>query len=364
MSREEPLNSLPTHVLNALSSALDLPVEALTQALEAAVSPDGYERFEFPKGDGRVRVIHAPVEVLKAAQRCLLDRVLTQVAVTPFAHGFVPDRSIITNALIHAPTARSVLNVDLKDAFPSVSEARVRGLMRWRLGTLFKLTAPHLSSDERLMMCDAATTLCVRDGALPQGAPTSGYLLNLACARLDRLVYSAALRSGLPRVKYTRYADDLTITSSSSEPIPPELIAQIKRAVTRSGFTLNPRKIHTHTDKQRSIVICGVRLNNGSLALPKETIKRYRAQITTAARTAPEDLSTLDKQKILGVISFVRSIYPSPPRPLLKPIESLLAAHQHFGEAREAWLRAPQSKNIKEFRHYSYNGGGRHESES
>jgi len=140
--------------------------------------------------------------------------------------------------------------------------------------------------------------------------------------------------------------------------MPPELIAQAKWAVIKSGFKVNPRKVHTHTDAQRAIVICGVRLANGSLALPKETLKRYRAQITSVARTSPEDLTPLDQQKILGVISFIRSIYPSPPRPLIKPLNALIQAHQQFEEPKNQWLISPKIKEIQKFRHFSYSGGG------
>ena len=172
------------------------------------------------------------------------------------------------------------------------------------------------------------------------------------------------MRSGLPRVKYTRYADDLTITTSSSEPIPPELIAQVRVAVMKSGFKANPRKIHTHTDKQRSIVICGVRIANGALALPKEMIKKYRAQITKVAQTAPEDLTALEQQKILGVISFVRSIYPAPPRPLIKPLNALIQSHQHFGDPQSLWLKSPKTKAIEHFQHFSYSSGSSNEDKS
>ena len=361
MSREALLDQVSPRALQALSQVIDLPESTIRSAFEAACSPEGYERFEFPKGDGRVRVIHAPIDALKVTQRCLLDHLFTQVAVTPFAHGFVPHRSIVTNALIHSPSARSVLNLDLQDAFPSVAESRVKSLLRWRVASLLKTMTPQLTSEERVVLCDMITILCTRDGALPQGAPTSGYLLNLACARLDRLVYGVALRSGLPRVKYTRYADDLTITTSSSESMPPELIAQVRGAVIKSGFKINPRKVHTHTDIQRAIVICGVRIANGSLALPKEMIKRYRAQITTAARTPPQELTALEQQKILGVISFVRSIYPSPPRPLIKPLNALIQAHQHLGDPQSLWLKSPKTKAIRRFQHFSYSGGSQGE---
>lgn len=340
----------------ALQELLDLPIGVIEEAVNAARAEEGYHRYELPKGDGRVRVIHAPCEVLKSAQRAVLDRILNQISVTPFAHGFAPNRSIITNALVHAPSARSVLNVDLKDAFPSVTEHRAGDIIQWRIGSLLKLHTSYLNATERASVCQVITQLCTRDNALPQGAPTSGYLLNLACARLDRQLYGVALRSGLPQVKYTRYADDLTITSSSREQIPPELIERVRRAVMTSGFRVNPRKLHTHTDTQRAIVICGVRIANGALALPKETLRRYRAQLISVARTHPSELSSEIKQETLGILSFLRSIYPAPPNLLIKPLNALLDMHQDVVGG-NPWLFAPRVQPITRYAHFTYQQG-------
>ena len=334
-------------LLEALSTLLMLPVTLIDEALTQCRAPDGYERYEYPKGDGRVRVILAPQASLKRCQRALLDHIFSQVAVTPFAHGFVPHRSIVTNALIHAPTAHAVLNLDLKDAFPSVSEKRVTEIIKWRVGALLKLNVPYLSSAERLTLCDMIARLCTREQALPQGAPTSGYLLNLACARLDRLVYAAALRSRLPQIKYTRYADDLTLTSSA--PIPPEFIAQVKRAVVRSGFIVHPLKVHSYSDSQKAIVICGIRLSNQGLALPKATLKKYRARIHDITQKPAHEVSEEERAQILGVISFLRAIYPAPPKVILKPLNALLEVHS-------SWLNTPKAKGIKKFAHYTYQG--------
>ena len=330
----------------ALQKLLDLEADCLSKALIQARADDGYTRYEFPKGNGQVRVINAPAEELKLCQRKLLDDILSQISVTPFAHGFVPHRSIITNALIHAPSARSIFNLDLKDAFPSVSEQSVYRIIQWRVGEFLKVNTPQLSSAERNEIYQMITRLCTRDGALPQGAPTSGYLLNLACARLDRLVYAAALKSGLPQIKYTRYADDLTI--SSSAPIPPEFIAQVKRAVVRSGFQVHPHKVHCYNDHQKAIVICGIRIHNRGLALPKASLKRYRAQLNDFAHKNHTEITEQEKAKILGVISFLRSIYPAPPSMIVKPLNAFLQQHS-------SWVNAPKLKSASSFKHFSYN---------
>ena len=339
-------NSSPSSkIIIALGGMLNLTPEVITKALNLCHAEDGYERFEYPKGNGKVRVIHAPIETLKITQRAILDRLLSQSAVTPFAHGFVPHRSIITNALVHAPSARSILSLDLKDAFPSVLAERIKKIFQWRIGVLIKLNAPQLNKLERQELCSILAQLCTRDGCLPQGAPTSGYLLNLACARLDRLIYSCALKSRLPQIKYTRYADDITLTSSA--PIPPEFVAEVKGVITRSGFSVNPLKVHTYSDTQKALVICGIRIFNQGLALPKVTVKKYRAHLNEIAQKELNEVTKEEKARVLGILSFLRSIYATPPKSLQKPLTSLLAKHS-------SWLSAPKIKKSTRFTHYSY----------
>jgi len=330
----------------ALAGLLGLSHQELTEASEDARSEAGYLRYELPKGNGKVRVINAPSERLKRAQRAILDQLLSRVPVSPFSHGFAIGKSIITNARVHAATARAVLNLDLQDAFPSVSAERVRRLLEWRVGPLLKVALPSLSPTERAELYEELTALCCRDGALPQGAPTSGYLLNLACARLDRKVYGLAMRSGLPQVRYSRYADDLTLTSSA--PIPPEFHLSVIRAITQSGFRVNPHKVHSYSDAQRAIVICGVRLHRGRLALPGATLKRYRALINAVASTPSEEVDEVKRGEVMGVLGFLRHIYPSCPAPLLKPLNRLILAHP-------SWVKLPRERDDKAtYRSFTY----------
>jgi RNA-directed DNA polymerase len=336
--------AISLETLKALSTLLDLSEGEALAALHDARAPEGYRRYEVPKGNGKVRVIHAPSDALKAAQRATLDRALSRVPVSPFAHGFAHGKSIITNARVHATTARAVLNIDLQDAFPSVSEARVRQVIEWRLGPVLRLEMPLLSPTARVELYEALTRLCTREGALPQGAPTSGCLLNLVCASLDRKVFGLAMRSGLPQVRYSRYADDLTITSSA--PIPHDFVLALQRAIMESGFKANPAKIHAHTDAQRAIVVCGIRLHRGTLALPQESLKRYRALFTRVARTSEEDLSLTERQQVMGVIGFLRHVYPACPTPLLKPLNELIGAH--------GWLKVPAEDTRASYKRFTY----------
>src|SRR5262249_14930317 len=88
-----------------------------------------YKRFQVPKKGGGLRQISAPMPRLKRAQEWVLRNILDRVPVHDAAHGFRRGRSIVSNAAPHAG-ADVVVNLDLKDFFPTITYRRVRGVFR------------------------------------------------------------------------------------------------------------------------------------------------------------------------------------------------------------------------------------------
>jgi RNA-directed DNA polymerase len=228
---------------------LDLPLKQL--AYHLFVVKDAYVKFNVKKASGGTREIASPSTALKIIQRKLAD-VLT-AAYTPkgSTHGFVPKRSILSNAQVHLG-ARFVLNVDLKDFFPSINFGRVRGLF---IAKPYELTP------------EAATVLaqiCCVDNALPQGAPTSPIVSNMICGRLDGQLQKLAQRYNC---LYTRYADDLTFSTRTSS-FPKSLArgekteagesvvaaGELETIISENGFQINLSKTRLQTRKRRQEV--------------------------------------------------------------------------------------------------------------
>ena len=165
-----------------------------------------YHSFRIPKKKkGKYRNIDAPAKGLKNIQRAL--NLVFQQIYTPHAAamGFVPNRSVVDNAQAHLGQ-RFVYNIDLKDFFPSISSGR---LYKRLMSKPFCLngTLASLISD-----------LCCfknKDGkkVLPQGAPTSPAITNFICERLDIKLTKLAKAY---KLKYTRYADDITFSGMSN----------------------------------------------------------------------------------------------------------------------------------------------------
>jgi len=124
-SREDLL-----HVLNEAKplvygdKAVPFKLKQLTWYANPKLGRKRYAEFKIKKKSGAERSIHAPVKGLKSLQKTL--SFVLQCVCEPHnaATGFVRDRSIVDNAKLHVGN-RYVYNIDLKDFFPSVDQARV-----------------------------------------------------------------------------------------------------------------------------------------------------------------------------------------------------------------------------------------------
>ncbi|MFT3727193.1 MAG: reverse transcriptase domain-containing protein [Terricaulis sp.] len=236
----------------------------LAYALYKAPDDKRYVPFEIPKRTGGMRQIHAPNGMIRDLQTKLAPVLQGAYVAHPAAHGFIKERSIVTNAKLHVGQ-RYVLNVDLEDFFPSVNFGRVRGLF---MAPPFKL-GPAAAS--------IFAQLCTYRNGLPQGAPTSPPLSNFAAAQLDRSLGRLAKENGL---RYSRYADDITFSGNHTVFPAPVAVSDgviiqageaLERAINASGFSINRRKLRLQRRDQRQSVT-GLSVN----AKPNVTRKRIR----------------------------------------------------------------------------------------
>lgn len=208
-----------------------------------------YVQFRIPKKTpGEYRKIEAPRKDLKAIQLKLLSEFEKLYTPLPCVHGFTEGKSIASNASCHTKK-QAVLNVDLKDFFPSITQKRIQGLF---------LKEPFSFPME---VANTLSALVSEESGLPQGAPTSPILSNMICFVMDARFLSLAAQK---KVTYTRYADDLTFSSTgkyvmrglvsmgaNAETVLDNSITSIVRA---NGFQINDNKIHLASNDKRQIV--------------------------------------------------------------------------------------------------------------
>ncbi len=310
---------------NLLARLLGREPEAFAASLNRLRLIAPYESFTLPKGGGRTRAIESPDPELKALQRDILEHLLYRVAIAPDCHGFVPGRSIVSHARLHR-NQRSLLNHDLADAFPSCSRQRVRAALARCLGSFLKHGAPRAERRVRDELLELLSDLVTWRDQLPQGAPTSGALLNFCLAPLDRRLRKECRRwrkLGHALV-YSRYADDLTLSARGE--LPPDADATMRRAIHAAGFRFNARKVH-RADRARGqpLVVCGIHVDGEQLRLPRRRLKRYRA-VLHRALCSPA-LSPEQRGEVAGIAGLVGMVYGTWPPALDQPWRLLQARH-------------------------------------
>jgi RNA-directed DNA polymerase len=248
-----------------------------------------YVTFAIPKRSGGKRVIMAPKRRLKAIQRKLLEILVEKLPVSDVAHGFRKNRNIRTGAEPHVGK-RVLLHLDIKDFFPSVTVARVRGLLisvgyGYRVAT----TLAVLMTEAERQPVELDGTIYhvpVGDRHCVQGAPTSPGICNAILLKLDRRLNGLAKKRNLT---YTRYADDLAFSGDVDLDTIHKFRIAATKLIAAEGFAVNAKKIRVMTQAARQSVT-GVVVNK-TLGLSRQQRRKLRAmahRLKKAGATDPK----------------------------------------------------------------------------
>jgi hypothetical protein len=316
----------------ALADAIGISLGELRfLAFDRAVSSiSHYQRFTIPKKTGGERAISAPMPRLKRAQYWVLDNLLARASIHDAAHGFVPGRSIVTNAALHVGRD-VVVNLDLKDFFPTLTLRRVKGKFRGLgypepVATVLALLCTEPDVDE--LELDGERLFAARGPRrLPQGAPTSPVLTNLICLRLDARLAGLARSLGFT---YTRYADDMTFSASGEAARKVgTLLKYVGEIVTAEGFVVHPDKTRVMRRGAHQEVT-GLTVNE-RVAVPRDTLRRFRALLHQIDASGPAGKSWGSARDVLdaalGFAFFVRMVTPELGDALVARARTLAARH-------------------------------------
>jgi RNA-directed DNA polymerase len=248
------------------------------------------------KPGGKSRLLEIPRSPLKEIQHKILKGILDLVPPHSAVHGFRKGRSVVTNAGLHCGKA-IVIRFDLADFFPSISGVRI-GRIFQTLGYP-ETVATHLSGLCTTILpwpmwrnrpwpaadgSDHASGMRLTSRHLPQGAPTSPAIANLAAYRLDRRL--ARLARAVD-ADYTRYADDLAFSGGEEFARGCRRFTElVQRIVEEEGYALHPAKTRIMRRSVRQQV-AGI-VVNGGLSLPRAEYDRLKAILTNCIRHGPK----------------------------------------------------------------------------
>ena len=287
-----------------------LATRKLPESILRLINNPCYKTFKVPKKKGGFREIFAPEKSLKDVQKWLNRSLQTyyQCIKPKCVYGFTlkpdgqdPFCNIVKNAEPHV-NKRFVLNMDIKDFFPSISAKSVLELFR----------SEWFRYNEKTAI--AFALLLTYKGILPAGAPTSPVISNFICLPLDKELLQFCQ---INQLCYTRYADDLTFSSDLS--ITREQILNIIALLKKHGFRTNKKKFRLqsyHTQQKVTGIVVNEKVN-----IDRRQIKKVRAMLHDLEKNglifaathhfgveADEELQTRFLNRLKGYIKFIGQV--------------------------------------------------------
>jgi hypothetical protein len=257
-------------------------------------------------------MIAIPDQSLRFMQRKILDHILNQVPLETACHGFTCGRSIASNAQVHAG-ANHLISLDIEDFFPSHDFDRVVALFK---------TLKFSTAVATFLAC-----ICTDwDGEtryLPQGSPASPAIANLCAVCLDRSLMTFAGRRGY---RYTRYADDLSFSTTDPVPAvePVTLLRGASFIVRKNCYSINAKKT-MRTRRGQCRRVTGVNVDRGEISVPRQFRKELRAQLhqLRVRGLPPEPERTAVQNQIQGKIAYIHMINADQAKKFAAEYESL-----------------------------------------
>jgi len=366
--------------------------------LEMCSEHDNYTVHKLRKKSGGFRIINEPCPCLKKFQARFLKRWLYRLYLRGYLdrriYSFLPKLSAAKNVQAHADKINGnfVIRFDLKNAFPSITSDMVANALEWaikkemvflkdwkersirakeyetnwrdayprdplfpnkRVKWLRKMIRNEKQNgrvdDIMSQFISRIVKLTTYNGCLPQGAPSSPFLLNLVISHLNLI---GNISSWLKLKGYsnftTAYCDDFVI-STFREPTP-EIIEELIANIEKTGLKINREKTLIFNRRQIAPLIMGLRLIKtpvrdqeleklfahlpkvrgtkrrylkkgtwqlNKIAIPKKYLRQTRAMMhNLAACPLDEKLALV----VRGRLNYIKSIYGfNMPNQLRKP---------------------------------------------
>lgn len=182
---------------------------------------------------GKMRMLDIPNSNLKIIQEKLAHYFGEKVVWPYYVQGGVKNRSIKTNARQHSGR-KFVLNLDIKDFFPSITAKMVKN------------SFIELGLNQK--MSTLISELSTYKNRIPQGSPSSTCVANMFFLKIDKLINDFCKKHSLI---YTRFVDDLTISGKNN--IFPYK-GTIIQYIARSGLIVSEKKTTIQNSSERQIV--------------------------------------------------------------------------------------------------------------
>lgn len=252
-----------------------------------------YAKYYIPKKNGGKREILQPSKELKVLQRWLVRNIFSYFPISEFSTAYSKGNSVRKNALLHQNSGY-ILHTDIKAFFPSIKREMLLDFFEKNKAIVDKIGLT--AEDIQLIL-----NICLYKGQyLVVGSVASPCIANIYMYEFDSSLYQKL--SNIGKFNYTRYADDIII--SSGKYIPKELIGLVENELSNLHLQLNDKKTY-FMNKSNKRQITGVVMDNNKnrLSIGNKKYKLLKREMYNYFVKSEGDLG-----HIKGYLSYVRGI--------------------------------------------------------
>lgn len=286
-------------IISELSRDLGLLEMDVARVIRTA--PVRYKIYTIPKRSGGIRVIAQPAREVKFLQRWVTKNVLEKLPIHEAATAYRKGANIRDNAAAHAQHSY-ILKADFKDFFPSI---RPRDLSAHISAYSPAFVSPSNINTLSLLLFRGSAG--IDNLILSIGAPSSPALSNTVLYPFDSQCAALCAERG---ITYTRYADDLTFSTSEKSVLEPFLVdlKELIATVPYPRLTLNEKKT-VFASKKGLRRVTGLVLNSeGDVSLGRDRKRNISAGVHKFIR---QQLDTAQTNRLRGLLAFALDVEPA-----------------------------------------------------
>lgn len=290
----------PIKDIDHLAEILDVDIQDILFALQIE-DEDKYSSRTIAKKDGRERTVYNPKPIFRKIQKRIKNRIFTQISWPDFIFGSIPadenSHDFIECAQQHC-LAQSVLKLDIEDFFDNITQELVENI--------FEIFFHYPANVSKIL-----ASLCCVDLKVPQGGITSSYLASLALYSLEENLF---LRLKSKKLTYTRYVDDITISSKNRNFNFESIINIVENLLNNINLPLNSKKIEVNRFSSIPLTVHNIRIDFKTPRYDKAEVKNIRAAVHRLTELAKKpNIRThyyyrLDYNRCQGLISKLKRV--------------------------------------------------------
>ena len=267
------------------------------------------------------RYINVPHTNLLQVQKWIDRFILSNIPASPYSYAYCKGQSIVECAKQHLGCIW-LIKVDFRHLFESLSEIQAyRVFSEIGYGNLISFEMARLCSkvlkrnsrkyQKPNWLSDSPSPIDDYDdgriGHLPQGAPTSPKLSNLIVRKLD---YEIAELCETLRLTFTRYADDIVLSSAARDFTRQnglEAIRDIYALLPKYGLRPNPQKAQIIPPGARKIVL-GLLVDGDKVRLSKTFKSTLECHLFFAAKDPVWHTTRRGFDSVLGLKNYISGL--------------------------------------------------------